>query len=256
MITQHYIYISTGETNGFYTLRSKRHFQSGNHFGYRDNFIKNSSRDWDTALKEAHFVAKARGAKVITGPDDKWDLNEWGSGKTSIQNISRYVEWQAWLMDGLMPFGKHKGSPIDSLPESYRIWLRKEADGSKYWDLLIKFLKSFEAADNAWQEERNKILEKRQQEWKAVRERSNWIGNVGQRITKVVTCEHKHPYEGHFGPGYISTLRDQNGNCFKTFGTCALVVGEMAEVKMTIKKHDEWKNEKQNVVTRLAVTAS
>ena len=50
--TFHVIYVSTGDQNGFYTLRSKV-FEPTQYGGYyRDHFIKNSSRTWEVALKQ------------------------------------------------------------------------------------------------------------------------------------------------------------------------------------------------------------
>lgn len=86
-----------------------------------------------------------------------------------------------------------------------------------------------------------------------IKRNSNWVGYPGKRLASRVTCEHKHHYESRYGGGVITTLRDENGNCIKTFGVCRLAVGDTADVVFTIKEHSEWRDEKQTIVTRVQV---
>jgi len=249
------VYISTGDNNGFYTIRVKKFFRvpNTNTFFWRDRFLKNSSRTWKAAMAEALTVAKSRNGRLLTRVEDKWELNDWGSGKTATRRISHYYTWMLLLEAGVMPFGKHKDEKLSDLPCGYRTWLRTQNDGSAMWKLMINALEPYEAEDKKAAE---RVAEERaikQAKIEEIKRQSRWIGYPGKRIATKVTCEHKHQFESRYGSGTISTLRDENGNCIKTFGVCRLAVGDTADVVFTIKEHSEWRDEKQTIVTRVQV---
>lgn len=246
--SQRIIYISTGDTNGFYTLRVKTLIERPYGFSYVDHFIKNSSRDWDTAIEEATAIAKTQGARMGTKIDEMWDLNAWGSGKTAIKNISRFIEWKAWIDAGLMPFGKHKGTPFAEIPAGYRKWMRAEAtQGDKCWDLLIAAIKPMEADDIALD-----AAEKAGRE--AEKAKSDWVGYPGDRTEAVITCISKIPYESrYYGGGFISILKDDKGNKLKTFGVCRIDKGETRKATFMVKKFEEFRGEKQTEIKNIKV---
>jgi exodeoxyribonuclease X len=57
------------------------------------------------------------------------------SGVQSIEELWQLSEKSR--IPKVMPFGKHKGEPIDSIPDDYRSWLLRQSDVDPY---LLKAL--------------------------------------------------------------------------------------------------------------------
>jgi len=91
---------------------------------------------------------------------------------------------------------------------------------------------------------------------------SEHVGEVKQRLTMGLTLVEKpRAYEGVYGVTYRCELTDGDGNLFVWWASndptlednLGLVVGEVAKVKATVKKHEEYKGIKRTVVNRLAL---
>ena len=98
-----------------------------------------------------------------------------------------------------------------------------------------------------------------QSETKAI---SNYVGNVGDKFSLSLTYIKTISYETQYGIGCFHFFRDNQGNIFKWStqkvmefyikddGYHTLDYGDTIKISGTIKEHDEYKNEKQTVITR------
>ena len=152
-----------------------------------------------------------------------------------------------------MPFGKHKGEKLGEVPAGYRNWVRSKAkeENTKTWNMVVEYLRQFEAGDAVIADE----MEMRKKDLAAAAKLRKHVGTVGERTKEPlrVTCVAKFDYNGQFGPGTISILIDENDNKLKTFGKCAIAKGESADIIFTVKKHDEYKEEKNTIINRIKI---
>lgn len=88
----------------------------------------------------------------------------------------------------------------------------------------------------------------------ARRAASRHIGEIGKRIETTVTCLKHFVRNDPFGPVWrLTILQDADGNTLKCFGRCLIDVGVTAKVRLTVKRHDTYEDEKQTIVNRLKV---
>jgi hypothetical protein len=81
---------------------------------------------------------------------------------------------------------------------------------------------------------------------------NEWVGTVGKREVfhglKIVRCT---ATEGHYGTTYVTGLEDEAGRTFIWFASNKVgEVGEVLDLKATVKDHGEYKGTKQTVITR------
>lgn len=79
------------------------------------------------------------------------------------------------------------------------------------------------------------------------------VGQPGERIERELTTVVRFTIDTAYGIGYITILRDTDGNTFKTYGKCTIDKGETKRVKFTVKAHGIYKDEKQTTIIRLKV---
>jgi uncharacterized protein (DUF3820 family) len=232
-----YLYISTGNLNGVYTLRSIISSPAV----HQDKFIRRLSRNWDTAWNLGYLCAEKTGCIYLTEQTDEWALNEWGEG--AKENIKEYYTWKSYLHRGEMPFGLHKNIRLEKLPWNYRCWLREQEPENKLWDMLRFYLRPWEDSDNA----RMKIVRQRR---KAIAN-SEFVGTPKEHLRLKLTCIAKSAYDSFYGGGMVSTMLDENGNVIKTFGRCPIEKGETKKVKFIVKKHNTFRGNKETLVTHV-----
>lgn len=96
-------------------------------------------------------------------------------------------------------------------------------------------------------------------EMKAQKSTSEYVGHVGDKIEIVVTYTHTSSWENNFPTNYWSTrvthlhtFKDENGNVltWKTGNHIKADYGTRFKLKGTIKDHSEYKGIKQTVLTR------
>ncbi len=257
MTTYRGAYLSTGDHNGFYTLHLVR--AAPNFF--KDSFIKNMGRDWNEVHAKYARYCQLVEAVAETSYDSQWDLNEWGSGGTTDWSISQFMNWKACFAIGEMPFGKHRGKSLSNLPWDYRVWLRKAAaekiaDGNKFvvrsWQLVFDALMPFQDADEILDRESETLRDVRAEAEILRKAASQHIGSEGDKLTLNLKCVGR--FTSQFANYVISKLVDEAGNSFTTFGVCPLDKGgEFTPIKFTVKRHSEYKGEKQTVINRLKV---
>lgn len=103
-------------------------------------------------------------------------------------------------------------------------------------------------------EERRKRAERAKQV-----EASDWVGDVGQRSEFDLTVQFTRTFDGQYGARRMVKLADADDNVFVWWGTndfaFSMEIGSTYKVKATIKKHDEYNECKQTVITRVADAA-
>ena len=93
----------------------------------------------------------------------------------------------------------------------------------------------------------------------ATKTASEYVGNVGDKVEKVLTFKQEFTFETHFTYygelNFIYKFADENGNTFtwKTGKSLDLEEGKEYTVKGTIKEHSEYKGDKQTVLTRCKI---
>lgn len=82
---------------------------------------------------------------------------------------------------------------------------------------------------------------------------SRHVGRVGKRQEFLATVVAVRHYDGgRFGGGSITLLRDRDGNCLKWFNDIG-PEGTTVRFKGTVKAHEEYRGERQTVLSRCAV---
>lgn len=80
---------------------------------------------------------------------------------------------------------------------------------------------------------------------------SEYVGNVGDRLTLKVAVTAARAIDGYFGHSTAHTMEDENGNVFVWItGAKNWPVGAVKTIKGTVKEHKEYRNVKQTVLTR------
>lgn len=111
----------------------------------------------------------------------------------------------------------------------------------------------------------------RKSEYKRLRDNnnkeSNYVGNVGDKLSVKVTYLETYTYDTYFGSSHIHLFMDDNGNIFKwSTGTGLKFIvddvhsndsqwygldrGSIIQLSGKIKEHSEYHNQKQTVLTR------
>lgn len=81
--------------------------------------------------------------------------------------------------------------------------------------------------------------------------KSQFVGNVGERVEFKATVQKAIPIENYFGSQTLHVMESDEGNVFVWLtGSRTLEVGETHHMRGTVKMHDIYKGVKQTVLTR------
>lgn len=89
---------------------------------------------------------------------------------------------------------------------------------------------------------------------------SEYVGNIGDTITATVMLAGIFKYKTHFTyygeTNYIYKFTDENGNAlvWKTTAFLKIREGETCNIKGKVKEHNEYKGDKQTVLTRCKIS--
>ena len=101
---------------------------------------------------------------------------------------------------------------------------------------------------------RRKIERQAQQE--AAVARSEYVGEVGQRITlKAATVALLSSWDGYYGTTWLYKFVDESGNVYIWFASRPCTAEDGATIRATVKEHSVRDGVKQTVVTRCCVAA-
>ena len=210
--------------------------------------------------------------------DVSFDLVERTQGE--IEKIDRNGSTHARLLcrcsrcggDGIYKWG----AVINGRSQYAGTCFRCDGSGQE-WDDVIFRLPSYEhkLSDkrNAAAEKRAAELAEQQRIWeeakrareeaeRAAKAKSQHVGSVGDRIDLDVTCDRMGSFEQRsfrgFGTDtvYVYTFRDQAGNAivWKTQSYLGdFSSDKKAHLTATVKEHDEYRDERQTIVTRAKV---
>ncbi len=92
--------ISTGNGNGMFTLNELEVAITEYGINEKTRYIKNLSRDWDTAISKAKSFLSADDKLEGT----KTELNEWGDADkyTHLKFLGGFVPHKAWLPSAII----------------------------------------------------------------------------------------------------------------------------------------------------------
>jgi len=250
------VYIGTGEKFGFYTLHSVT--DSGDSFwGYRDNYIKNLSTEWDKAFTLAEEFANRVGAKLYTEP---FDLSE-------VSTAKGYARWPIILNNvnpKLIPFGKYKGGEVgvednEINDTDYFWWMLGELHDCEVAYIPFRvYLATFLADSNT--EDPKVVRERKYKESKRLdaelTEKAEPVPECDKRMKIAGEVLMVKLYENYYGSTYKMIVRDVKG--FKVFGSVPKVddnddnsyieKGDIVEFMCKVKKSPD--DEKFGFFTR------
>lgn len=238
MTSNKFYYISSGAKNAMRTLR---HVITSP--GYvRDEYVCNLCRDFEEAVVKARKII----GKEANLNASEFDLEEWGLNA----NVKPWMRTQLKLIEtGVMPFGKHRGAEISSLDDGYvKFWVKQSATNIVGQALVQKFTDIANERDlfAKWEQEQKDADAARKEQI----EKMNYVGKVGNRIEVFIRCDKVLRFDGYFGSVFMNICADRFGNKFVYKGSNAWEEGKYYKVRATIKGHDEYKGEKQNIITR------
>lgn len=97
-------------------------------------------------------------------------------------------------------------------------------------------------------------FEKRSKE-KAEKERSQWVGEVKDKVSFTLTFVHRFVFDSVYGLNYVYKFVDDDGDIFiwSTSKSFKYESGTKLDVAGTIKGHDTYRGEKQTLLTRCKV---
>lgn len=204
---KNYYYISTGDLNGFYTLkhkfdeviyvRSEGYEQSGaveSQVVERDQFIKNLSTDKDQALVSANAWLDENGVEFrLRRLDIDWDLSE--IQRRSAEAIEAANEREAERIRttdwSILPFGKYAGQNLRDLaaidPEYVTFVATWDSGDGKYCakvasELIAPYLASKNAAQQSDCDKIIAAFSRSQLEFWCDAYKHKFAGNVSKQI--------------------------------------------------------------------------
>jgi len=111
-------------------------------------------------------------------------------------------------------------------------------------------------APMAWKDYQRKLeaKRKREAEMEAARKSSDYVGEIGKRITINVTeAKYITSWENLYGMTHLYKFTDDDGNVFVWFASSMIDETEVKSLKGTVKDHSERDGIKQTVLTRCKV---
>lgn len=170
-----------------------------------------------------------------------------------------YTGWTCYECGGT---GKVVGRWKEYTPEyEEKLFQRRKARAEKWQQEHAEEIARAEAERKAKEEADRIAKEKAEAEEKERKARSQYIGNVGDKIDMDVILEKRAWFEipsfRGFGTDtmHVYTFRDDQGNAivWKTTGGIPNETGSRVHLKGTIKELSEYKDEKQTILTRCKV---
>ena len=83
------------------------------------------------------------------------------------------------------------------------------------------------------------------------RKPSEWVGEVGEKMTATVTIVHVGSFDSGFGLTWVYNLETEAGDKLTYFSKTDLGdKDEIVTIKFTVKEHSTYQGEKKTVITR------
>ena len=84
---------------------------------------------------------------------------------------------------------------------------------------------------------------------------SQFVGSIGEEVEFTAYVNFIGPVSNSYGDEErnVYLLRDANGNQLRTFGALRVFKGDRVTLRGTVKKQDEWKDEKRTELSKVKV---
>ena len=217
-----FYYISTGGGSKIYTLRF--HYQESGYNGElveRDQYVKNLSIDPETALEKAREYV---GDGVLKG-DVNFDLNEYKNrGDNFVWDGETLCYGIKYHGDKISDIAKDEFG-IVYLVESYGFPSnprKGDIECQKYVDSLPEVLEY-----NRLLKEKSDKLRKESKKLTKRMEKSDWVGEVGEKIEVDVTVTAVFDVHSDWGSNLCVKMVDKHHNLYITYTTSKHFYGYM-----------------------------
>jgi hypothetical protein len=229
-------YISTGQKNGFYTLRHQFSvivkLPNGTRIHDYDHYVMTLSTDADKATARAREMGFAVSKPQFTLEEIKRRKSELVQAEREALE-KRIAEKQkeredfilGHLKEGLWPFGKYTGCPFATAPVGYIMYFAKDETVGPY--LKAEFPELFpDVVDQ-------------------------YYGEVKSKYSEEVTCTDSFSFESFYGRTNVIKLVTKSGNVLTYMGSGSFraAQGSKMVVSFKVKSHEVYRGEK---VTKIA----
>lgn len=194
-------------------------------------------------LSIASIIIDKYGWEPASSMNATWKrVYEYADDNVEIEDEAiKAIEWIKSLKDG--EFG---GSYLFNI----RQIVDAEYCSANFFSLLVSLIPTFR------KHEYNRLLNEQREANKTV---SNFVANIGDKITETLTYITSYSYQSMYGSGFFHIFADDNGNIFKwSTGTGISHIvpkGQKVIVTGKVKNHEEYRGERQTVLTRCKLKA-
>ena len=246
------VWIDTGVKSAQYTLHRELFFPdqptSPHHNTVRYTYIKNLGINRERAVKEAREYLQSHSswenATLIDNIDADFNLNQYNDLSVwqhrAIENIKHGDRF---------PFGKHQGKVIADADPNTIVWWSEQVPREAVAKALIERCIDL-GNERGYFIVRDYIYKG----WAiliAYQPPSNYLGEEGERIQFSGELVFYKWFENDWGGSAVNKIKDADGNLIVYFGTSNLGdKGDQVEFFAKVKKHEEYREQKQTVVQR------
>lgn len=154
------------------------------------------------------------------------------------QHAARAIE-RAWATEAWRKENSALAARLDAYTGE-NDFLRSMIERLGYWGTLSE--KQTEATESCFA-----TIDRKE----ATRLTSEYIGNVGDKVTLTITIDRIVKIEGYYGTNYINIARDEQGNVLTYKGLTDIgLKGETKTIKASVKEHTLYDGVKQTIIQR------
>ncbi|WP_436658791.1 putative quorum-sensing-regulated virulence factor [Acinetobacter sp. P1(2025)] len=227
-------YISVGKDAVFYTLRCRTTTALGSY----DQYLKNLAIDEGDAIRsaKAYFEIIEQKNQDRNDPDSIVSIDlepEYNVTRKRCPNgVPRYIlEGLELLEQGKMPFGKHQGQLIYSLPDGYVLWLADQKAEIKEGQISLMQFAAERAMIHAIDKGLIALRQKRIDD-------SKHFGVLKERVEMDLTIRAVSISMGEYGDIIKTSMHGPNGESIIYSGSKYLgEIGDKLTLKATIDFH-------------------
>lgn len=192
------------------------------------------------------MVSTATSARGMMEEVKRKGLGDWRDNRWEPDQDSRKLAAAAleWLRE---TYGDYQGD--ENIWWNMRLLTQSDAVDPKGAGLLAYGVQHYK---QHLDKEAAEADRKRREASRVPQKPSEWVGEVGERQTFILTVVGEQEIQSDFGSSTLYTMKDPSGNIFKWFasGYTTIERGKTYRLKATVKKHDDWKGQKQTVISR------
>lgn len=210
--------------------------------------------EYDAMQRAKDKAAQKREEKMIAGADQK--------RKNWLEANGFDAEGYTYILVGINSYAVKDQLKAEGWKySSFLRWHTSEIEGSEYADNVERVHWSEFYSTTAWgdmnplpdAQKKVDILINGEKEPST----SEWIGEVGDKIKELpVILKGVYGFQGRYGYSQVVKFEDENGNALTWFTAVNIPVevGSKCKLSGTIKKHDQYKDEKTTLITRCRIS--